>query len=358
MRARPAAARGRQRRAAARRPAARRGAPAMRGASAARGTASLDPRRSLQEMVIALERYWAERGCVIQQPYASEVGAGTFNPATFLRSLGPEPWRVAHVEPSRRPKDGRYGENPNRFQQFYQYQVLLKPAPAEVVDQYFDSLRAIGIEPRDHDLRLVEDDWESPTLGAAGLGWQVWMDGTEISQFTYFQQCGGLELPVVSAELTYGLDRIGMMLQGKDRVQDLDWAPGVTWGDLWVQNEKEYSRYNFEEADVPALFEMFKLWEREALRLLDLGLVNPGYDCVIKCSHLFNLLDARGAISVSERVGTIARVRKLARRAATAYAALRESLGYPLIRDEAERARWVKPAGEKPAQGNPPEDSR
>ena len=358
MRARPAAARGRQRRAAARRPAARRGAPAMRGASAARGTASLDPRRSLQEMVIALERYWAERGCVIQQPYASEVGAGTFNPATFLRSLGPEPWRVAHVEPSRRPKDGRYGENPNRFQQFYQYQVLLKPAPAEVVDQYFDSLRAIGIEPRDHDLRLVEDDWESPTLGAAGLGWQVWMDGTEISQFTYFQQCGGLELPVVSAELTYGLDRIGMMMQGKDRVQDLDWAPGVTWGDLWVQNEKEYSRYNFEEADVPALFEMFKLWEREALRLLDLGLVNPGYDCVIKCSHLFNLLDARGAISVSERVGTIARVRKLARRAATAYAALRESLGYPLIRDEAERARWVKPAGEKPAQGNPPEDSR
>ena len=358
MRARPAAARGRQRRAAARRPAARRGAPAMRGASAARGTASLDPRRSLQEMVIALERYWAERGCVIQQPYASEVGAGTFNPATFLRSLGPEPWRVAYVEPSRRPTDGRYGENPNRFQQFYQYQVLLKPAPAEVVDQYFDSLRAIGIEPRDHDLRLVEDDWESPTLGAAGLGWQVWMDGTEISQFTYFQQCGGLELPVVSAELTYGLDRIGMMLQGKDRVQDLDWAPGVTWGDLWVQNEKEYSRYNFEEADVPALFEMFKLWEREALRLLDLGLVNPGYDCVIKCSHLFNLLDARGAISVSERVGTIARVRKLARRAATAYAALRESLGYPLIRDEAERARWVKPAGEKPAQGNPPEDSR
>jgi len=358
VRARPAAARGRQRRAAARRPAARRGAPAMRGASAARGTASLDPRRSLQEMVIALERYWAERGCVIQQPYASEVGAGTFNPATFLRSLGPEPWRVAYVEPSRRPKDGRYGENPNRFQQFYQYQVLLKPAPAEVVDQYFDSLRAIGIEPRDHDLRLVEDDWESPTLGAAGLGWQVWMDGTEISQFTYFQQCGGLELPVVSAELTYGLDRIGMMLQGKDRVQDLDWAPGVTWGDLWVQNEKEYSRYNFEEADVPALFEMFKLWEREALRLLDLGLVNPGYDCVIKCSHLFNLLDARGAISVSERVGTIARVRKLARRAATAYAALRESLGYPLIRDEAERARWVKPAGEKPAQGHPPEDSR
>lgn len=302
-----------------------------------------DPRRSLQDMMLALETYWASRGCVILQPYPSEVGAGTFNPATFLRALGPEPWRVAHVEPSRRPKDGRYGENPNRFQQFYQYQVLLKPAPSDVVDQYFDSLRAIGIDPRDHDLRLVEDDWESPTLGAAGLGWQVLMDGTEISQFTYFQQCGGIEVPVVSAELTYGLDRIGMMLQGTDRVQDLQWAPGVTWGDLWVQNEKEWSRYNFEEADVPALFAMFQQWEQEAVRLLDLRMVMPGYDCVIKCSHLFNLLDARGAISVSERVGYIGRVRKLARKAATAFSRQREAMGYPLIKDEAERAKWVKP---------------
>lgn len=321
--------------------------PARQSAPPSAGVAkhpALDPGRSLQEMMIALERFWAERGCVIQQPYSSEVGAGTFNPATFLRSLGPEPWRVAHVEPSRRPKDGRYGENPNRFQQFYQYQVLLKPAPPDVVEQYFDSLRAIGIDPRDHDLRLVEDDWESPTLGAAGLGWQVWMDGTEISQFTYFQQAGGLEVPVVSAELTYGLDRIGMMLQGKDRVQDLAWAPGVTWGDLWLRNEIEYSRYNFEEADVPALFEMFKSWEREAVRLLDLGLVNPGYDCVIKCSHLFNLLDARGAISVSERVGYIGRVRKLARKAAVAWVKVREELGYPLIKDPAERAKWVKSA--------------
>ncbi len=328
-------------------PAAR--APRTRPARAERRAVSpggLDPRRSLQEMMLALERFWAERGCVIQQPYPSEVGAGTFNPATFLRSLGPEPWRVAHVEPSRRPKDGRYGENPNRFQQFYQYQVLLKPAPADVVEQYFDSLSALGIEARDHDLRLVEDDWESPTLGAAGLGWQVWLDGTEISQFTYFQQCGGLELPVVSAELTYGLDRIGMMLQGKDRVQDLDWAPGVTWGELWLRNEVEWSRYNFEEADVAALSEMFKVWEREAARLLDLGLVNPGFDGIIKCSHLFNLLDARGAISVSERVGYIARVRKLARKAALAWVKLRESLGYPLIKDAAERARWLKPAAE------------
>jgi len=295
-------------------------------------------------MILTLETFWSERGCVIQQPYPSEVGAGTFNPATFLRSIGPEPWRVAYVEPSRRPKDGRYGENPHRFQQFYQYQVLLKPSPADVVEQYFDSLRSVGIEPRDHDLRLVEDDWESPTLGAAGLGWQVWMDGTEISQFTYFQQVGGIEVAVVSAELTYGLDRIGMMLQGKDRVQDLQWAPDVTWGDLWLQNEKEYSRYNFEEADVAAHQEMFKIWEREALRLLDLGLVMPGYDCVIKCSHAFNLLDARGAISVSERVGYIARVRRLARKAALAHLEQRRALGFPLLVEEAERAKWLAPA--------------
>jgi glycyl-tRNA synthetase alpha chain len=293
-------------------------------------------------MILALEQFWAARGCVIQQPYPSEVGAGTFNPATFLRSLGPEPWNVGYVEPSRRPKDGRYGENPNRFQQFFQYQVLLKPAPGDVVQQYFDSLEAIGIDTTAHDLRLVEDDWESPTLGAAGLGWQVWMDGTEISQFTYFQQCGGLELPVVSAELTYGLDRIGMMLQGTARVQELAWAPGVTWGDLWVRNEWEWSHYNFEQAPVEDLLRMFEIHEREAARLLDLQLVNPGYDAVVKCSHLFNLLDARGAISVSERVGFIARVRRIARRAAQAYAALREELQYPLIKDEAERARWVK----------------
>jgi len=303
----------------------------------------LQPDRFLQDMILALAGFWARRGCVIQEPYPSEVGAGTFNPATFLRSLGPEPWRVAYVEPSRRPKDGRYGENPHRFQQFYQYQVLLKPSPSDIVEQYFESLAALGIEPRDHDLRLVEDDWESPTLGAAGLGWQVWMDSTEISQFTYFQQVGGIEVARVSAELTYGLDRIGMMLQGKDRVQDLTWAPGVTWADLWLQNEKEFSRYNFEEADVAAHFEMFKIWEREALRLLDLGLVMPGYDAVIKCSHLFNVLDARGAISVSERVGYIARVRKLARRAAQAYLDQRTALGFPLLTDEAERARWIKP---------------
>jgi len=315
----------------------------------------LNPQRSLQEMVLTLETFWAERGCVIQQPYPSEVGAGTFNPATFLRALGPEPWRVAYVEPSRRPKDGRYGKNPHRFQQFYQYQVLLKPSPEDVVEEYFASLESLGVEPRAHDLRLIEDDWESPTLGAAGLGWQVWMDGTEISQFTYFQQVGGIEVALVSAELTYGLDRIGMMLQGKNRVQDVAWAPErrargrivahrVTWGDLWLQNEIEYSHYNFEQADTAAHVEMFKVWEREADRLLDLGLVSPGYDGVIKCSHLFNVLDARGAISVSERVGYIARVRKLARKAALAHLKQRESLGFPLLEDEAERTKWVKPA--------------
>jgi len=292
-------------------------------------------------MILALEQFWAERGCVIQQPYPSEVGAGTFNPATFLRALGPEPWRVAFVEPSRRPKDGRYGENPNRFQQFFQYQVLLKPAPGDVVQQYFQSLEAIGFDLTAHDARLIEDDWESPTLGAAGLGWQVLMDGTEISQFTYFQQCGGLELPVVSAELTYGLDRIGMMLQRRSRVQDLMWAPGVTWGDLWVRNEWEWSHYNFEQAPVTELFEMFRIWETEAGRLLDLKLVAPGYDAVIKCSHMFNLLDARGAISVSERVGYIGRVRAIARKAALAYHHLRAELGYPLIKDVAERDRWL-----------------
>ena len=221
--------------------------------------------------------------------------------------------------------------------------MLLKPSPPNVVEQYFASLAALGIEARDHDLRLVEDDWESPTLGAAGLGWQVLMDGTEISQFTYFQQVGGIEVVLVSAELTYGLDRIGMMLQGRDQVQDLAWAPGVTWGDLWLQNEKEFSRYNFEEADVAAHFEMFKVWEREALRLLDLGLVMPGYDAVIKCSHLFNVLDARGAISVSERVGYIGRVRKLARRAAQVYLEQRTALGFPMLVDPAERAKWIKP---------------
>ena len=291
---------------------------------------------TFQEMLLALEKFWAERGCVIAQPYSSEVGAGTFNPASFLRALGPEPWKVAYVEPSRRPKDGRYGENPNRFQQFFQYQVLLKPAPPDVLDLYLQSLKAMGIETRSHDIRFVEDDWESPTLGAWGLGWQVWMDGTEISQFTYFQQCGGLDLELISAELTYGLERIALEVQGMDRVHDVvmvrdpETGGEIRWQDLWFRNEQEYCRYNFEEADVKEHFRMFDFYEKEAVRLLDAHLVMPGYDCVIKCSHMFNMLDARGAISVSERVGFIARVRKLARRSAQAYLKQREELGFPL----------------------------
>jgi glycyl-tRNA synthetase alpha chain len=291
--------------------------------------------RTFQDMLLTLESFWHARGCVIEQPYASEVGAGTFNPATFLRALGPEPWRAAYVEPSRRPKDGRYGENPNRFQRFYQYQVILKPSPPDILDLYFESLEAIGIDARDHDLRLVEDDWESPTLGAWGLGWQVWMDGMEITQFTYFQQVGGIDLDPISGEITYGLDRIAMALQGTNSVQELKYASDgrgghLTWADLWLMNEIEFCRYNFEEANVEQLFTMFGMWESEAQRLLGLKLVMPGYDAVVKCSHVFNLLDARGAISVSERVGYIGRVRRLARQAALAWLAKREEMGFPL----------------------------
>lgn len=299
------------------------------------------PARSLtfQELVLTLERFWSERGCVLASPYSSEVGAGTFNPATFLRALGPEPWNVAYVEPSRRPKDGRSGENPMRFQQFYQYQVLLKPAPENVLDLYFDSLAAAGVKARDHDLRLLEDDWESPTLGARGLGWQVWMDGMEITQFTYFQQVGGIDVDPVSAEITYGLDRIAMMLQGADRVQDVGYAGDLTWSDLWLQNEKEYCRYNVEEADVEMLRGQFEQWESEAVRLLDKDLVFPGYDAVIKCSHLFNLLDARGAISVSQRVAVIGRIRRMARLAARKYVESRKAQGFPWVRDPVARRR-------------------
>ncbi|MCK4547073.1 MAG: glycine--tRNA ligase subunit alpha [Candidatus Eisenbacteria sp.] len=286
-----------------------------------------------QTLIMQLEAFWAKQGCVIQQPYNSEVGAGTFNPATFLRCLGPEPWRVAYVEPSKRPKDGRYGENPNRVQQFFQYQVILKPSPEDIVDLYFESLRRIGIEPEDHDLRLVEDDWESPTLGAWGLGWQVWLDGMEITQFTYFQQVGGIDLDPVSVEITYGLERMAMPIQGVDDIFSIDWGGGVSWGDIYHRNEVEFSKFNFEEADVEMHFRLFEMWEREAVRLLEQGLVAPGYDAVLKCSHVFNLLEARGAISVTERTGYIARVRSLARKAAMAYMAQREEMGFPLLGD-------------------------
>jgi len=284
-----------------------------------------------QTLIMRLEAFWSEQGCVIGQPYNSEVGAGTFNPATFLRCLGPEPWRVGYVEPSKRPKDGRYGENPNRVQQFFQYQVILKPSPPDIVDLYFESLRRIGVEPKAHDLRLVEDDWESPTLGAWGLGWQVWLDGMEITQFTYFQQVGQIDLDPISVEITYGLERLAMPIQGVDDIFGIHWGGGVTWGDIYRQNEVEFSKFNFEEADVEMHFRLFGMFEKEATRLIERGLVAPGYDAVLKCSHIFNVLEARGAISVTERTGYIGRVRALARRAALAYLAQREEMGFPLL---------------------------
>jgi glycyl-tRNA synthetase alpha chain len=295
----------------------------------------IEPPASFQEMLLRLERYWSDYGCVLVQPYSSEVGAGTFNPATFFRVLGPEPWKAAYVEPSRRPKDGRYGQNPNRLQMFYQYQVTLKPAPSDVLEIYLESLRHIGIDLERHDVRFVEDDWESPTLGAWGLGWEVWLDGQEITQFTYFQQSGGFDLEPITAEITYGIERIACYLQGVDRIMDLRWSRDMRWDDLFLQGEVEWSTFNFEQSNPPLLFEQFEKMEKEAERLLAAGLVLPGYDYVVKCSHLFNLLEARGAISVTERVGFIGRVRKLARRAAAAWIKQREEMGHPLLRGAA-----------------------
>jgi glycyl-tRNA synthetase alpha chain len=281
---------------------------------------------NFQETIAGLERYWADEGCVVMQPYHTEVGAGTFNPATFLRSLGPDPWKAAYVEPSIRPTDGRYGENPFRFQHYYQYQVILKPAPEDVLDRYFRSLEAVGIDLQEHDVRLVEDDWEGPTLGAWGLGWEVWVDGMEVTQFTYFQQLGGLELDLVPAEITYGLERLAMFLQDKRTAFDLVWAPGVTWGDVYRENERQWSIYNFEAAPVDALTRRFEEHEAECRHLIELELPFPAYDQVLKCSHAFNLLDARGAISVTERASYIGRVRKLARDVAELYV---ESVAQP-----------------------------
>ena len=307
--------------------------------------------RSFQDLIIALERFWAERGCLIVQPYGSEVGAGTFNPNTFLRAIGPEPWNVAYVEPSRRPTDGRYGDNPNRLQLFHQYQVILKPSPLDIQDLYLESLRALGTDPSRHDIRFVEDDWESPTLGAWGLGWQVWLDGLEISQFTYFQQCGGFDCKPISGELTYGLERIAMYLQDVADVYDLEWGAGVKYGEVAKRSEWEWSTYNFERADVELHLRLFDDYERQCRALLGLEekkgkggalvfasedpltrLVLPAYDTVIKCSHYFNILDARGAISVTERQNYIGRVRHIARAVAESWYAQREALGFPLLR--------------------------
>jgi glycyl-tRNA synthetase alpha chain len=287
---------------------------------------------TFQDLILSLQNYWAAQGCIIQQPYDMEKGAGTFNPATFLRVLGPEPWKVAYVEPSRRPTDGRYGENPNRLQHYYQFQVILKPSPQNIQDLYLNSLKSFGIDPLAHDIRFVEDDWESPTLGAWGLGWEVWLDGMEITQFTYFQQAGGIDLKPVSGEITYGIERIAMYIQGVDNVYDLEWVEGVKYGDIHHQSEVEFSHYNFEEADTAMLFQLFDMYEKECIRLAEKDLVLPAYDFVLKGSHAFNLLDARSAISVTERAGYIGRVRNLARLCAEGYVKQREKLGFPLLK--------------------------
>jgi glycyl-tRNA synthetase alpha chain len=281
-----------------------------------------------QETIASLERYWADYGCVLMQPYHTELAAGTMNPATFLRTLGPDEWKTAYVEPVIRPTDGRYGENPFRFQHYFQYQVLLKPAPEDVLDLYFASLEALGIDTKKHDVRLVEDDWEQPTLGAWGLGWEVWCDGMEVTQFTYFQQVGGLEVELVPAEITYGLERLAMFLQGKRSALELEWAPGVRWGDVYRESEREWSVYNFEVAPVDILTSRFEEHETECRMLLDRELPLPAYDQVLKCSHTFNLLDARGTISVTERAGYIGRVRTLARKVAQLYV---EKIAQPAV---------------------------
>jgi glycyl-tRNA synthetase alpha chain len=290
---------------------------------------------SFQQIILTLEHYWDKQGCALLQPYDMEVGAGTFHTATFLRAIGPEPWNAAYVQPSRRPKDGRYGENPNRLQHYYQYQVIMKPSPAAFQDLYLGSLQALGIDLQSNDIRFVEDDWESPTLGAWGLGWEVWLNGMEVTQFTYFQEVGGIPCRPVAGEITYGLERLAMYLQGKDNLFDLVWTPGVTYGDVYHQNEVEQSRYNFEHSDPEWLFRQFADYERQADRLLEAGLPLPGYELVMKCSHTFNLLDARGAISVTERAAYIGRVRALARAVAKAYYESRERLGFPMLNEVA-----------------------
>ena len=285
---------------------------------------------TFQQLILQLNTFWDRQGCALLQPYDMEVGAGTFHTATFLRAIGPEPWKAAYVQPSRRPKDGRYGDNPNRLQHYYQYQVALKPSPDDIQDRYLESLTSVGVDPAEHDIRFVEDDWESPTLGAWGLGWEVWLDGMEVTQFTYFQEVGGLACKPVLGEITYGLERLAMYLQGKESVFDLVWTPGVTYRDVYHQNEVEQSKYNFELSNTDMLFRHFGEYEAEAKRLIDAQCVLPGYEMVMKASHTFNLLDARGAISVTERAAYIGRVRALARAVAQAYYESRERLGFPM----------------------------
>lgn len=287
---------------------------------------------NFQDAIATLNGFWGRQGCLIAQPYDTEKGAGTKNPHTFLRALGPEPWAVAYVEPCRRPADGRYGENPNRYQHYYQYQVLIKPSPDNIQEIYLDSLRSLGIRPEDHDVRFVEDNWEDASVGAWGVGWEVWLDGMEVTQFTYFQQCGGLDCDPVSIEITYGLERLAMYLQGVDAIAQIRWNDRLTYGDVHMQGEVEQCHYNFEASDPEVLFKLFGLYESEALRLVERELAVPALDQVLKCSHTFNLLDARGAISVMERTRYIGRIRNMARQVAKLYVVQREAMGFPLLK--------------------------
>ncbi|MCI5141470.1 MAG: glycine--tRNA ligase subunit alpha [Candidatus Electrothrix sp. ATG1] len=291
-----------------------------------------------QDIIASLNSYWASAGCVVMQPYDMEVGAGTFHPATLLKSLGPEPWKAAYVQPSRRPTDGRYGENPNRLQHYYQYQVVIKPSPNNIQEMYLESLKGFGLDLLEHDIRFVEDDWESPTLGAWGLGWEVWLDGMEITQFTYFQQAGSIDLKPITVEITYGLERIAMYLQEKESVYDIEWNSEVTYGDIFLQAEKEFSAFNFEEAKVDDLITSFDNYEREALKLVEKDLIRPAYDYCLKCSHTFNLLDARKAISVAERTRYIGRIRNIARQVAQHYVVQREAMGWPMLKEKVAEA--------------------
>ena len=288
---------------------------------------------NFQDMILTLQNYWSKQGCIMMQPYDVEKGAGTMNPNTFLRSLGPEPWKVCYVEPSRRPADGRYGENPNRLYQHHQFQVILKPSPDNIQELYLGSLKAIGIDPNEHDIRFVEDNWESTTVGAWGLGWEVWLDGMEITQFTYFQQVGGIECELETGEITYGLERLAMYIQEVDSVYDLKWNNEITYGDVFRHAEYENSMYAFEECDADMLFNLFDIYEKEGLKLMEKGLVIPAYDYVLKCSHAFNTLDARGAIGVSQRASFIGRVRNMARNVAAAFVKQREEMGFPLLKE-------------------------
>ena len=287
---------------------------------------------NFQQMILTLQQFWAKQGCILVQPYDTEKGAGTMNPMTFLRSLGPEPWKVAYVEPSRRPSDGRYGENPNRLYQHHQFQVIIKPSPDNIQELYLESLKELGVDPLKHDIRFVEDNWENPSLGCAGLGWEVWLDGMEITQFTYFQQVGGIETSPVSVEITYGMERLASYIQDKENVFDLEWVEGISYGDVFHHPEYEHSKYTFEVSDVKMLLNLFNTYEQESKRAMGEHLVFPAYDYVLKCSHTFNLLDARGAISVTERTGYITRVRNLARQVAATFLEEREKLGFPLLK--------------------------